>query len=251
MSQGCFRAAGCVVSISLLSLFCSTALAGPPYVTDDPEPTDTGHFENYLYVQGTRADGAFDTPGAGIEINYGAFADTQLTWSVPLNPNPGPGGMGIVWAPLGGGVKYRFIDEDQNGWRPQAAVFPQISIPVGSAAHSDYVTELLPIWLQKSFGEWTSFGGGGFVNNPGAGNRNFEIYGWALQRQITRNFALGGEVFGQTRGSDNLTASTAVGFAALYDFSDQWHLVSSINTGVVNAHEADSVSYNLALKWTP
>jgi hypothetical protein len=226
------------------------ALAGPPYVTDDPEPTDTGQFENYLYVQGTRAQGAFAAPEAGIEINYGAFPETQLSASVPLNPNPGPGGMGLVWAPLGTGVKYRFLDEDENGWRPQAAIFPQVFIPVGSASHTTPTTELLPIWLQKSFGAWTSFGGAGFVNNPGAGNRDFEIYGWALQRQVTNNLQLGGEVFGQTRSSASQAASTAVGLAVLYDFSDEWHIVGSVNTGIADAREADRLSYNLALKWT-
>ncbi len=232
-------------------LLLGPAFAGPPYLTDDPEPTDTGHFENYLYVEGTRATGAFDAPGVGIEVNYGAFADTQLTWSVPLNPNPGPGGMGIVWAPLGGGVKYRFMEEDENGWRPQAAFFPQISIPVGSAARSSPTTELLPVWLQKSLGEWTTFGGGGLVNNPGAGNRDFAIYGWALQRQVTNNLALGAEIFGQMRSSVDDASSTALGIAALYDFSQRWHLIGSVNSGIVNAREADRFSYNLALKWTP
>ncbi|HEX4080487.1 MAG TPA: hypothetical protein VHX61_16625 [Rhizomicrobium sp.] len=225
-------------------------LAGPPYVTDDPEPTDTGQFENYLYVEGTRAEGAFAAPESGIEINYGAFPETQLTVSVPLNPNPGPGGMGLAWAPLGGGVKYRFLDEDENGWLPQAAIFPQVFIPVGSASHTTPTTELLPVWLQKSFGAWTSFGGGGIVNNPGSRNRDFEIYGWALQRQITNNLALGGELFGQTRSSAGMAASSAVGLAALYDFSDEWHLVGSVNTGIVDAREGDRFSYNLALKWT-
>jgi hypothetical protein len=226
------------------------ALAGPPYITDDPEPTDTGQFENYLYVEGTRAEGAFAAPEAGIEFNYGALPETQLTASVPLNPNPGPGGMGVVWAPLGAGVKYRFLDEDENGWLPQAAIFPQVFIPVGAASRTTPITELLPIWLQKSFGAWTSFGGGGFVNNPGSGNRDFVIYGWALQRQLTNNLALGGELFGQTRSSVDLPASTAAGLAALYDFSDEWHLVGSVNTGVVDARQADRFSYNLALKWT-
>ena len=242
---------GAMALCGALLLSFKTAHAGPPYLTDDPEPTDTGHFENYLYVLGTQAEGAFDAPETGIEVNYGAFADTQLTWSVPLNPNPGPGGMGIVWAPLGGGVKYRFMEEDENGWRPQAAIFPQISIPVGVAAHSSPVSELLPVWLQKSFGGWTSFGGGGFTNNPGAGNRDFAIYGWALQHQLTNNLALGAEIFGQTRNSNDDAAATAIGLAALYDFSDRWHVVGSVNTGVVNAHEADRFSYNLALKWTP
>jgi hypothetical protein len=137
------------------------AVAGPPFVTDDPEPTDTGHFENYLYTQGTRVSGEALEPGVGTEIDYGAFADTQVTWAVPLNPNPGPGGMGLVWAPLGGGVKYRFIQEDDHGWRPQVAIFPQVFIPVGSSSRSTPTTELLPIWMQKSFGSWTTFGGGG------------------------------------------------------------------------------------------
>jgi len=234
---------------ALLTLPVS-AFAGPPYVTDDPEPTDTGQFENYLYVQGTRAQGAFAAPEAGIELNYGAFPETQLSASVPLNPNPGPGGMGIVWAPLGGGVKYRFLDEDENGWRPQAAIFPQVFVPVGAASHTTPTTELLPIWLQKSFGGWTSFGGGGVVNNPGSGNRDFEIYGCALQRQLTNKLALGGEIFGQTRSSAGFGASTAAGLAALYDFSNEWHLVGSVNTGVIDAREGDRFSYNLALEWT-
>jgi len=240
-----------MIAGGVLPLLLRSALAGPPYVTDDPEPTDTGHWENYLYVEGTRAGDAFNAPGAGIELNYGVYTDTQLTWSVPLNPNPGPGGMGLVWAPLGGGIKYRFVEEDEDGWRPQVAFFPQIFIPVGGASHTAPTTELLPVWLQKSFGDWTTFGGGGFTNNPGFGNRDYEIYGWALQRQITNNFVLGTEIFGQTRSSLDDDASTAVGLAALYDFSERWHFVGSVNTGIVNAHEGDRFSYNLALKWTP
>jgi hypothetical protein len=226
------------------------ALAGPPYVTDDPEPTDTGHFENYLFVEGTRADRQFGGPPLGVEINYGGFADTQLTLSVPLNPDPGPGGMGLVWAPLGGGVKYRFIEEDEDGWRPQVAFFPQMSIPVGSAAHSAPVTELLPIWMQKSFGpDWVAFGGGGFTNNPGSGNRDFANYGFAVQHQFTEKLALGCEIFGQSRDSATDGGSTAVGVAAIYDFSDEWHLIGSVNTGVIN-RAADEYGFNLAVKWT-
>ncbi|HXL71036.1 MAG TPA: hypothetical protein VN935_07320, partial [Rhizomicrobium sp.] len=100
-----------ILGASLLALVAATspAWAGPPYITDDPEPTDTGHWENYLYTESAYVAGGRDTPAAGIEINYGAFEDTQVTMSLPLTPNPGPLGMGVVWAPLGGGVKYRFI----------------------------------------------------------------------------------------------------------------------------------------------
>jgi hypothetical protein len=233
-----------------VSATASPCVGGPPYVTDDPEPTDTGHWENYLYTESTHVAGQTVRPEAGIEINYGAFTDTQLTWSLPFTPNPGPGGIGVVWAPLGGGVKYRFIQEDDHGWRPQVAFFPQVFIPVGPANRGAPVTELFPIWMQKSFGAWTMFGGGGYTHNPGAGNKDFAIYGVALQRQVLSNLALGVEVFGQ--GADTTTdhGSTAVGAAAIFDFSDQWHLVGSANTGVSDA-KADRFSFNLALKWTP
>jgi hypothetical protein len=96
--------AGLLVFV-LSAVTASPSIAGPPYVTDDPEPTDTGHWENYLYIQSTHVAGQRDRPEPGIEINYGAFKDTQLTWSIPLTSDPGPGGMGLVWEPLGGGVK--------------------------------------------------------------------------------------------------------------------------------------------------
>jgi hypothetical protein len=125
-----------------MSAAASPSVAGPPYVTDDPEPTYLGHWENYLYTETTRVAGQTVRPEAGIEINYGAFADTQLTWSLPLTPNPGPGGIGVVWAPLGGGVKYRLIQEDDNGWRPQVAFFPQVLGPgrAGQSRRTGYGT---------------------------------------------------------------------------------------------------------------
>lgn len=236
--------------ICFVATCLQTVEAGPPFVTDDPEPTDTSQFENYLYVQGTDASRSYAAPGVGLEINYGAFANTQLSWSIPLNPNPGPGGMGLVWAPLGGGIKYRFIQEDSEGWRPQVAVFPQIFIPIGSASHSYPTTELLPIWLQKSFGAWTTFGGGGYTRNPGENNRNFTIYGWTLQRQINHKLAFGAELFGQTHDTAEDRGSTAAGFAALYDLNETWHLIGSVNTSIAGGADNDRFSYNLALKWT-
>lgn len=226
------------------------APAGPPFVTDDPEPTETGHFENYLFAEGTHADEAYHYPAAGVEINYGAFENTQLSWSLPLNTNPGPGGMGQVWEPLGGGIKYRFVQEDEKGWRPQAGFFPQVFIPIGAESHTGHVTELLPIWIQKSYGPWTSFGGGGFTRNPGTGNKNFISYGWTVQRQLNDRLALGVEVFGQTRDAAGDRGSTAAGFGWLYDFSETWHLVGSVNTAIAGQSQSDYFSYNLALKWT-
>ena len=246
-------------SCSIALLLCCTwagvvsdaAEAGPPYVTDDPEPTDTGHWENYLYSQGASTAGQSLRAQAGIEINYGAAQNTQLSWSVPLNPDPGPGGPGVVWAPLGAGVKYRFIQEDEHGWRPQVALFPQVFIPVGPLNHGAPVTELLPIWIQKSLGAWTGFGGAGYTFNSGSGNRDYVIYGGALERQWTEDFSVGAELFGQSSDHVHGRCATAIGIAAQYDFSRLWHVIGSVNTGIAAASQSDRFSYNVALKWTP
>jgi hypothetical protein len=54
------------------------ALAGPPGVSDDPQPTDYKHFEIYSFSNDTAArDGVGGE--SGIDFNYGAAPDLQLT----------------------------------------------------------------------------------------------------------------------------------------------------------------------------
>jgi hypothetical protein len=61
----------------------ASAIAGPPYLTDDPEPTDYGHFEIYTFNSGMVSRG--DTSGeTGIDFNYGGAPNLQLTATIPL-----------------------------------------------------------------------------------------------------------------------------------------------------------------------
>ena len=70
------------IACPIALLTAGTAWAGPPYVTDDPEPTRTGGWEDYLYVSGTNAPGL--TAGqVGVELNHGVASDLQLTLSPP------------------------------------------------------------------------------------------------------------------------------------------------------------------------
>src|SRR3974390_1548548 len=66
----------------LLVLLAKPAVAGPPFVSDDPEPTDTGHFEIYTFNNGTNTRAG--TAGeSGIDFNYGAAPNLQLTATIP------------------------------------------------------------------------------------------------------------------------------------------------------------------------
>ena len=45
------------MSLAAFLFLSSPASAGPPFITDDPEPTDYQHWELYVFSQGTHAMG--------------------------------------------------------------------------------------------------------------------------------------------------------------------------------------------------
>jgi hypothetical protein len=46
----------------------SAAVAGPPYQTDDPEPTEPGHWEIYNFIALDGRSGTIDGEG-GLDLN--------------------------------------------------------------------------------------------------------------------------------------------------------------------------------------
>jgi len=181
------------------ALACTTLLAGPPYLTDDPEPVDLHHWEVYLFSMGQTSAGVRSGLSPAMEANYGPFEDAQLQFQIPMAY--GDGDDGRRHHGYGGtevGFKYRFLHESST--LPQLAVYPQITAPSNREADgvgSDHWRILLPLWIQKGFGEWTTYGGGGWVRNPGPGNLNYTQWGWLLQRELGEGYSLGAEVFHQ------------------------------------------------------
>lgn len=49
--------------------------------------------------------------------------------------------------------------------------------------------------VQKSFGEWTSYWGGGYVINEAEGQKNYAFGGAQIQKDIGKKWSLGGEIF--------------------------------------------------------
>jgi hypothetical protein len=72
-------------AIVLVTLFASSpASAGPPYVTDDPEPVELRHWELYLASQSFHDRDGWTGTAPHIEVNYGAVPDVQLHVIAPL-----------------------------------------------------------------------------------------------------------------------------------------------------------------------
>jgi len=176
-------------------LLPAMARAGPPFLTDDPEPVEHEHWEAYIAGQMTSATGGVVTTAPHLEVNYGALPDVHLHAIVPLvlaRATGGPTHYGLGDLELG--VKYRFVHE--TGTMPQIGTFPLLFVPTGNSAKglgSGQVGALLPIWLQKSSGPWTTYGGGGYAINPGTNNANYLQAGWLVQREIVKALTIGAE----------------------------------------------------------
>lgn len=236
--------------IPILFLLAATpALAGPPYVTDDAEPTDDGHFEIYAFNQGTNSRG--DTGGeSGIDFNFGGGENLQLTAVVPLAYDAASGrplAMGIGNIELA--AKYKFLDQKSSGW--DIAVFPRVFLPSLSGNVGDgHASFLLPFWAEKDWDDWSTFGGGGCALNNGGGSKDYCLFGWALTRKIAPGLAVGAEIYHQTADMRGGRDSTAIGAGAVYDLSDNYHLMASYGPGIENAAATDRYSWYVALLTT-
>ena len=103
----------------------ATGHAGPPYVTDDPEPVPYRHRPGLqLHVIGQLT---YARPSGG--STFYAVGDTEV------------------------GAKFRFIDE--GPWYPMVSMYPLFDFPTGDSAHqlgTGHARAFLPLWLQKSLG---------------------------------------------------------------------------------------------------
>jgi hypothetical protein len=227
---------------------CSIALAGPPFITDDPEPVELRHWEVYLASMALKTP--LDRSGTfpHVEVNNGVSPNVQAHIIAPCAFDRAAGeplhrGYGDTEL----GLKYRFIQEGRT--RPMVGIFPLVELPTGAASRglgSGHAQWFLPVWLQKSWGPWTTFGGGGYWIHPGKDNRNYWLFGWAVQRDLSEHVTLGGEVLRTTPSATDGRCELAFNLGGYYDFDDEHHLLFSAGRG--NA-DTEFMSY-LAFQWT-
>ncbi len=243
---------GC--GVGLLTLASLPSFAGPPFQTDDPDPVAFRHFEMYAFAtsDGTSAGGT--TLGAPCyEMNYGVAPDVQLHVILPLvasfAPNGGPVTYGYGDTELG--VKYRLVKETKHV--PEVGVFPFVELPSGNASRGLGVGSTwyrLPIFAQKSWGPWTSYGGGGAVLVSQAGYKNFPFAGWLVQRQMNKKWMMGVELFGHGAEGASATStrsSTMADLGGSYEFREGFDLLFAAGRSV--AGQAETYTY-CALYWT-
>ena len=239
------------VGAAALLVACSApSTAGPPYVTDDPEPTDLHRWEVYGFGSGTLFRRGSDGEG-GFDINYGGARDLQLSAVLSLDYSHDPGvrtHVGVADTEVG--AKYRFLHETKGTWLPDVGLFPKLELPTaGRRFGSGRVGVSVPMWAQKDLGKWSLFGGGGWTLNPGAGNRNYGFGGLALTRSVTNRLSLGGEVYHQTADAIDTRTSTGLGVGASWSLTKKWSLIGSAGPLIQNRSAAGRYAAYLALEF--
>ncbi len=242
-------ALGLVLMFGIVSL----AHAGPPFMTDDPEPLDYRHSEAYVFSTYDKGpDGGKTIAMPALEFNTAPVPDVQLHVVVPfLDLQPKDGSHTYGMGDMEIGVKYRFVHETDS--RPQVGIFPMLELPTGDkdvGLGNGQAWETFPLWLQKSWGPWTTYGGGGRAFNSAPNMKDYNFGGWLLQRSVTDSLFLGGELFYHGAPSDSNRESTFFNVGGYYNGIEACGGCSLLfRVGASVAGEVHHESY-LALYWT-
>jgi hypothetical protein len=187
-----------VLGISFL-LAVDFSQAGPPFVTDDPEPPPPGGWEiNIPFIlQRTPGKTEMDTPL--FDLNYG-LPDIQLKLEFPIeivnedsNGTKTGAGDSLI------GVKWRFFNNERS--QVQFGIYPQLLLPTGDRGRglgdggSAFV---FPLLAQRNWEKWTLYGNVGYWWQTGAETRDYVYAGAVIEREISERLTLGAELFGNS-----------------------------------------------------
>jgi len=231
--------------------YSTTALAGPPFVTDDPEPVEYQHWEVNYSAAKTWRNQESSAAMPSIDINYGLTQDLQIhvqpRYSYEKTINNKASGFDNTEM----GMKYRFINIDYGGLSLMVGTYPIIELPTGNSSlrsNMEKAKTFIPVWVQFNQDKWTSYGGIGYRINPGLNNQNSWYFGTAFLYQLTPSLQLGVEIFHET--PDTLISQSFTGFnlGGRYQLIKDYNLLISAGRGLINIEPTNKCSIYIALQ---
>lgn len=187
----------------------------------------------------THRKGETDGWAPNLEVDYSATNRLMLHVMVPFAYDHLSGGSahyGLGDAEVG--LRYRFIDDDPQGWRPAVAAYPLVDFPTGNRNENlgtGRTHVFLPLWLSKTLGSWIPYGGGGYWINPGPSNRNWVLAAAGLIKVISQQLSLTGEVFYASSSKVGIKEQTGFDVGARYNITANHHVEFTIGRGIENA----------------
>jgi hypothetical protein len=213
------------IGVGLLLTVASTR-AGPPFVTDDPEPPPPGGWEINVPVVMERTGHATDFDAPLVDLNYG-LPNLQLKLEFPLKileqdksgTSIGPGDLLL-------GVKWRFFNDEHS--QLQIGTYPQLLAPTGEESRGlgeGRAAFVLPLVVQKSWEKWTGYGNVGFWWQTARETRNYFYAGAVLEREINERLSLGAELFGNSPKEHGAHPDLAFNVGGTWKLNDHLNLL--------------------------
>jgi len=201
-----------------------SARAGPPFVTEDPEPPPPGGWEINVPFIIERTPGETDMNAPLFDLNYG-LPNIQLKLEIPVEIiHEDGGGTAAGAGDLVLGVKWRFLNNERSQF--QLGTYPQVLVPTGE--HSRGLGQgasafVLPLIAQKNWDKWTLYGNVGYWWQGGARNRDYVYAGAVLERELNERLTLGVELFGNSSKERGLRSELA------FNVGGSWKLNKHLN----------------------
>ena len=242
------RRAGLAACALLLE---SSVQAGPPFVTDDPEPVKYGHWEvNYGASKIWRV-GSASAALPVIDINYGIASDVQLHLQPRYSLEKDAQGQRAAVDDTEVGAKYRFLNREQDDMSFMAGIYPMLQLPTGDGrlgAGRGRLQALLPVWFQAGIANWTVYGGLGYRVNQGPQNKNSIFTGVTTLHQFRPWLQLGGEIFRETANARDSVSTSGFNLGGYCSLAPNYNLLFSAGKNLKNVPAASQRAVFIALQ---
>jgi Putative MetA-pathway of phenol degradation len=208
--------------------------AGPPFVTDDPEPPSPGGWEiNVPFIlERTQGETEMETPL--FDLNYG-LPNIQLKLEIPIevirdDSSGTVAGIGDLLL----GVKWRFFNNERS--QVQFGIYPQLLVPIGDHAPGlgeGQTAFVLPLLAQKSWENWTLYGNVGLWWGSAPESREYFYAGAVLEREITDRLELGVELFGNSQKERGIRSEFAFNIGGTWKIREHLNLLFTAGRDMV------------------
>jgi hypothetical protein len=208
--------------------------AGPPFVTDDPEPPPPGGWEINVPFIIEHASGSTEMAAPLFDFNYG-LPNVQLKLEFPVEVLHQDGaGTAAGAGDLVLGVKWRFLNNERT--QLQLGTYPQLLVPTGDRASGlgqGQPAYLFPFLVQKSWSKWTVYGDIGYWWQTAAGTRDYVYAGAVLEREINDRLEIGVELFGNSPKERGGRSELAFNLGGTWKLSKHLNLLFSGGRDIV------------------
>ena len=240
------RALFCALAICALGTAAARGQGGPPMITDDPGTPGDKHWEINIATSVEHRPGETAADFPAIDLNYGIGEHIQLTLQTApvLLKREGHGLIGG----LGGteaAVKWRFLDQQQNGDGVDMSIFPRVIFNLVRSSPRRGLSEdgtrfQIPMQLSKTFGRWhANVEFGPHVSSVG---RSEWLYGIVGGLDASKRTLFMAELQGTSRMNFTRDALT-VNVGVHHEFSATRILIVSLGREIRSADSLATIGY--------